>query len=109
MLNHDNGICEGCDSVGTAGTGESGLGMMIITDTGRVYVSVRIDLSAADERDQSLIIMKPLIGLEADEADIGPLNTAVSHETKVTYGTGNLDGGAVHQTALNDQVAFRSK
>ena len=106
MLDHDDRVCKGRDSVGSAGTGETGLGIVVIADAGGVYISVGVNLSAADEGDQSLVVMKPLVCLETDETDIGPLNAAVSHETKVTYGTGYLDGGAVHQAALNDQVAL---
>ena len=46
--------------------------------------------------------MQPLVGLKANEADVGPLHGAVSHEALVTHGAGDLHGGAVHQAALYD-------
>ena len=46
-----------------------------------------------------------LYGDEADEADVGPLHGAVSHEAVVADGAGNFNGVAVHQTGLNDGVA----
>ena len=75
---------------------------MVIADTGGVYISVGVDLSAADEGNDSLVVMQPVIGLKADEADVRPLAAAVRHEAQVAYGTRNLDGGAVHEAALND-------
>ena len=108
VLHHDDGVAVGGDAVGAAGTGETGHGLDVVAlavDAGGVDVAVGVDLGAADEGDQTVLVVQPLIGLEADEADVGPLHGAVSHEAVVTDGTGNLDGVAVHQAALNDGMA----
>ena len=108
MLHHDDGVAVSGDTVGAAGTGEAGLGLDIIAlavDAGGVHVAVGIDLGAADEGDQAVLVVQPLICLETDEADVGPLHSTVGHKAVVTHGTGNLHGGAVHQAALHDGVA----
>ena len=108
VLHHDDGIAEGGDAVGAAGAGEPGLGLDIVAlaiDAGGVHVAVRIDLGAADEGDEPVSVVQPLVGLKADEADVGPLNGAVSHEAVIAHRTGDLHRGAVHQAALHDGVA----
>ena len=102
MLNHDDCVVEGSDSVCSAGTCETSLWIVIVTDAGGVHVSVRIDLSTADEGDDTIAVMQPVVCLKSDETDIWPLASAVCHETEVAYGTRNLDRGAVHKTGLND-------
>ncbi len=108
VLHHDDGVAVGGNAVGAAGTGETGGGLQVVAlaeDAGGVHVAVRVDLSAADEGNETILVVQPLVGLEADEADVGPLHGAVRHEAVITDGTGDLNGVAVHQAGLNDGVA----
>ena len=108
VLHHDDGVAVGSDAVGAAGTGETGLGLDIVAlavDAGGVHVAVGIDLGAADEGNQTVGIVEPLVGLKADETDVGPLHGAVSHEAVVAHGAGHLNRIAVHQAALHDGMA----
>jgi hypothetical protein len=57
MLNHDNCVVEGSDCVSAAGSCKTCLRSMVIADTCGVYVSVRIDLSAADEGYDTIVVM----------------------------------------------------
>ena len=107
MLDHDDCVVECSDRVRTTGTCETCLRIVVVTDTCGVYVTVRVDLSAADESNDTIIVVDPVVCLETDETDVRPLATAVSHETKVTYGTRNLDRVTVHKTGLYDKVTFR--
>ena len=108
MLHHDHSITEGSDSVCTAGACETGLGLHIVTlseDTCGVYVSVGVDLCAADKGDQTILVMEPLIGLKANETDVGPLNGTMGHETVIANRTRNLYRRTVHKSALYDGMA----
>ncbi|MPN25308.1 hypothetical protein SDC9_172716 [bioreactor metagenome] len=105
MLHHDDGVAVGGDAVGPAGPGEAGLGVVIVADAGGVHVAEGVDLRAADKGDEPVFTMKPLVGLKADEADVGPLHGAVGHKAVVAHAAGHLHGVAVHQAALHDGVA----
>ena len=108
VLHHDDGVAVGGNAVGAAGTGETGGGLQVVAlaeNAGGVHVAVRVDLRAADEGDETILVVQPLVGLEADEADVGPLHGAVRHEAVVADGAGDLNGVAVHQTRLDDGVA----
>ena len=108
MLHHDDGVAVGGDAVGAAGAGEAGHGLHIVAlavDAGGVHVAVGVDLGAADEGNEAVLVVEPLVGLKADEADVGPLHGAVGHKAVVAHGAGDLHGGAVHQAALHDGMA----
>ena len=97
VLHHDDGVAVGGDAVGAAGAGEPGLGLDIVAlavDAGGVHVAVGIDLGAADEGDQPVRVVQPLVGLKADEADVGPLHGAVSHEAVVAHRAGGPPRGS---------------
>ena len=90
VLHHDDCVTECSDTVSSAGTCETCCRLNIVAfteDTRRVYVTIRVDLSAADESDHTVSVMKPFIRLEAYETNVRPLYCTVSHETVITYGT----------------------
>ena len=108
MLHHDDGVAVSSDAVSAAGAGKAGHGLHIVAlavDAGRVHVAVGVDLGAADEGDEPVLVVEPLVGLKADEADVGPLHGAVGHKAVVAHRAGHLHRGAVHQAALHDGVA----
>ena len=65
MLHHDDGIAVSSDAVSAAGAGKAGHGLHIVAlavDAGRVHVAVGVDLGAADEGDEPVLVDRLLQG-----------------------------------------------
>ncbi|MPM30632.1 hypothetical protein SDC9_77182 [bioreactor metagenome] len=105
MGHDDNGIDEGCDSVGTAASRKSGLGVMVVSDTCGGYVAVLIYRCTTDETDESFTVFEKFVCLKAQISVRRQRSAAVGHGTQVTDASGNLHGVEIHQPALNDQRA----